>query len=53
MIDTLHTLGLTDWSSFAWGFGAMFLLVALFCGFILPTIVNAPTDKELDEEYLA
>ena len=53
MIDTLHYLGLTDWSSFFWGAGAMFVLVCLTIGLWSWGSVNAPTAGEYDKEHWA
>ena len=51
MIDILHTLGLTDWSSFCWGAGAMFILVCVTIGLWSWGNANAPTMREYEEDH--
>ena len=53
MIDTLHALGLTDWSSFFWGIGTMFVIGAILTGLITWACHNAPEMNEYEEEYWA
>lgn len=53
MIDTLRTLGLTDWSSFAWGALVMFVLICVVVGLWTWGSANAPAAEDYEEEHWA
>jgi len=47
----LESIGLTDWSRFCWGAGAMFVLACVIIGLWSWGSANAPTLKEYDEAH--
>lgn len=49
----LRTIGLTDWSSFFWGAGVMFIAIGVTIGLWNWGSANAPTLKEYEEEHWA
>lgn len=51
MIAILHTLGLTDWSSFTWGVAVMFAVCVIITGLISWACHNAPTMEECENEH--
>lgn len=53
MIDILRALGLTDWPSFCWGAGAMFVLVVVALGICTWACNNAPTMEDYDDRRAA
>ncbi len=51
MSHLLKDIGLTDWTSFAWGAGAMFTLIVIVIGIIAWTCHGAPTIDEYEAQY--
>ena len=52
-LDTLYAVGLTDWTSFCWGAGAMFVAVIIVLGLFTWDCKNAPTMEEPDDRRAA
>lgn len=48
----MDKIGLTDWSSFLWGAGAMFVFFCLAAAMFVPWMCNAPSAEEYEEREL-